>query len=67
MQEVFVTMVQTFRTFRPGPPIESWLFGIAKKERKQALRNRTRRQDIANAFFQGHLAAAPCRCPHPAR
>jgi len=50
MQEVFVTMVKTLRTFRPGLPIESWLFGTAKNKCKQALRNRTRRQDIANAF-----------------
>jgi RNA polymerase sigma-70 factor, ECF subfamily len=52
MQEVFVTMVHTFRTFRPGPPVESWLFGMAKHKCQQALRNRTRRQDIANAFVK---------------
>ncbi len=52
MQEVFVTMVHTLRTFRPGPPIDRWLFGMAKKKCKQALRNRTRRQDIANAFVK---------------
>ena len=50
MQEVFVTMVRTLRTFRPGPPVKSWLFGMAKHKCQQALRNRTRRQDIANAF-----------------
>jgi RNA polymerase sigma factor (sigma-70 family) len=50
MQEVFVTMVHTLRTFRPGPPVEGWLFGMAKHKCQQALRNRTRRQDIANAF-----------------
>lgn len=53
MREVFVTMVQTLRTFRPGPPIESWLFGMAQHKCQQALRNRTRRQDIANAFWKG--------------
>src|SRR5215216_524804 len=31
MQEVFVTMVKTLRTYRPGPPVESWLFGMAKQ------------------------------------
>jgi RNA polymerase sigma-70 factor (ECF subfamily) len=50
MQEVFVTMVHTLRTYRPGPPVESWLFGMAKQKCQHALRNRTRRQDIANAF-----------------
>jgi RNA polymerase sigma-70 factor, ECF subfamily len=50
MQEVFVTMVKTLRTYRPGPPVESWLFGMAKHKCQQTLRNRTRRQDIANAF-----------------
>jgi RNA polymerase sigma-70 factor, ECF subfamily len=50
MQEVFVTMVKTLRTYRPGPPVESWLFGMAKQKCQQTLRNRTRRQDIANAF-----------------
>jgi RNA polymerase sigma-70 factor (ECF subfamily) len=50
MQEVFVTMVTTLRTYRPGPPVESWLFGMAKHRCQQALRNRTRRQDIATAF-----------------
>ena len=50
MQEVFVSMVHTLRTYRPGPPVESWLFGMAKRKCQQALRNRTRRQDIANAF-----------------
>jgi RNA polymerase sigma factor (sigma-70 family) len=50
MQEVFVTMVKTLRTYRPGPPVESWLYGMAKHKCQQALRNRTRRQDIANAF-----------------
>ena len=50
MQEVFVTMVTTLRTYRPGPPVEGWLFGMAKQKCQQTLRNRTRRQDIANAF-----------------
>jgi RNA polymerase sigma factor (sigma-70 family) len=50
MQEVFVTMVQTLRTYRPGPPVEGWLYGMAKHRCQQALRNRMRRQDIANAF-----------------
>jgi RNA polymerase sigma-70 factor, ECF subfamily len=50
MQEVFVTMVKTLRTYRPGPPVESWLFGMAKQKCQQTLRNRTRRQDIATAF-----------------
>src|SRR5919109_3570979 len=50
MQEVFLTMVQTLRTYRPGPRVESWLYGMAKHKCQQALRNRTRRQDIANAF-----------------
>ena len=66
MQEVFVTMVHTFRTFRPGPPVESWLFGMAKQKCQQALRNRTRRQDIANAFGKDigqQLHAEPCSPP----
>jgi RNA polymerase sigma-70 factor, ECF subfamily len=50
MQDVFVTMVRTLRTYRPGPPVEGWLFGMAKQKCQQTLRNRTRRQDIANAF-----------------
>jgi RNA polymerase sigma-70 factor, ECF subfamily len=50
MQEVFVTMVKTLRTYRPGPPVEGWLFAMAKQKCQHALRNRTRRQDIANAF-----------------
>jgi RNA polymerase sigma-70 factor (ECF subfamily) len=50
MQEVFVTMVHTLRTYRPGPPVEGWLYGMAKRTCQQALRNRTRRQAIANAF-----------------
>jgi RNA polymerase sigma-70 factor, ECF subfamily len=50
MQEVFVTMVKTLRTYQPGPPVEGWLFGMAKHKCQQVLRNRTRRQDIANAF-----------------
>jgi len=50
MQEVFITMVHALRTFRPGPPVEGWLFGMAKHKCQQALRNRARRQDIANAF-----------------
>jgi RNA polymerase sigma-70 factor (ECF subfamily) len=50
MQEVFVTMVTTLRTYRPGPPVEGWLYGMAKHRCQQALRNRTRRQDIATAF-----------------
>jgi RNA polymerase sigma-70 factor (ECF subfamily) len=50
MQEVFVAMVKTLRTFQPGPPVESWLYGMAKHKCQQALRNRTRRQDIATAF-----------------
>jgi RNA polymerase sigma-70 factor, ECF subfamily len=50
MQEVFVTMVTTLRTYRPGPPVESWLYGMAKHRCQQALRNRARRQDIATAF-----------------
>jgi DNA-directed RNA polymerase specialized sigma24 family protein len=50
MQEVVVTMVKTLRTYRPGPPVESWLFGMAKQKCQQTLRNRTRRQDIATAF-----------------
>ena len=50
VQEVFLTMVKTLRTYRPGPPVESWLYGMAKHRCQQALRNRTRRQDIANAF-----------------
>jgi RNA polymerase sigma-70 factor, ECF subfamily len=50
MQEVFVTMVRTLRTYRPGPPVEGWLFGMAKQKCQQTLRNRTRRQDIATAF-----------------
>jgi DNA-directed RNA polymerase specialized sigma24 family protein len=32
MQEVFVTMVKTLRTYRPGPPVEGWLFGMAKQK-----------------------------------
>jgi RNA polymerase sigma-70 factor, ECF subfamily len=51
MQDVFLTVMQALRTFRPGPPIETWLFGIAKNKCKQALRNRARRQDIATAFL----------------
>ena len=50
MQEVFVTMVTALRTYRPGPPVEGWLFGMARQKCQQALRNRTRRQDIATAF-----------------
>jgi RNA polymerase sigma factor (sigma-70 family) len=50
MQEVFLTMVKTLHTYRPGPPVESWLYGMAKQRCQQALRNRTRRQDIATAF-----------------
>jgi RNA polymerase sigma-70 factor, ECF subfamily len=50
MQEVFLTMVTALRTYRPGPPVESWLYGMAKHRCQQALRNRTRRQDIATAF-----------------
>jgi RNA polymerase sigma factor (sigma-70 family) len=50
MQDVFVTMVKTLRTYRPGPPVEGWLFGMAKQKCQQTLRNRTRRQDIATAF-----------------
>ena len=50
MQEVFVTMVTTLRTYRPGPPVEGWLYGMAKHRCQQALRNRMRRQDIATAF-----------------
>jgi RNA polymerase sigma-70 factor, ECF subfamily len=50
MQEVFLTMVKTLRTYRPGPPVESWLYGMAKQRCQQALRNHTRRQDIATAF-----------------
>ena len=49
-QEVFITMVTTLRTYRPGPPVEGWLYGMAKHRCQQALRNRTRRQDIATAF-----------------
>jgi RNA polymerase sigma-70 factor, ECF subfamily len=64
MQEVFVTMVTTLRTYRPGPPVEGWLFGMAKQKCQQALRNRTRRQDIATAFGkdiwqQLHAEASP--------
>jgi RNA polymerase sigma-70 factor (ECF subfamily) len=67
MQEVFVTMVQTLRTLRPAPPIESWLFGVAKHKSPQALRNRTRRQDIANALVkdiwqQLHAEASTLPC-----
>jgi len=50
MQEVFLTMVTALRSYRPGPPVESWLYGMAKHKCQQALRNRTRRQDIATAF-----------------
>jgi RNA polymerase sigma factor CnrH len=50
MQEVFVAMVTALRTYRPGVPVEGWLFGMAKQKCQQALRNRTRRQDIATAF-----------------
>jgi RNA polymerase sigma factor (sigma-70 family) len=50
MQEVFVTMVHTLRTYRPGVPVEGWLFGMAKQKCQQALRNRMRRQDIVTAF-----------------
>jgi RNA polymerase sigma factor (sigma-70 family) len=50
MQEVFVTMVTALRTYRPGPPVEGWLYGMAKQKCQQALRNRTRRQDIVTAF-----------------
>jgi RNA polymerase sigma factor (sigma-70 family) len=50
MQEVFVTMVTALRTYRPGPPVEGWLFGMAKQKCQQALRNHMRRQDIAAAF-----------------
>jgi RNA polymerase sigma-70 factor (ECF subfamily) len=50
MQDVFVTMVKTLRTYRPGPPVEGWLFGMAKQKCQQTLRNRARRQDIATAF-----------------
>ena len=66
MQEVFVTMVRTLRPYRPGPPVESWLFGMAKQKCQQALRNRTRRQDIANAFGKDigqQLHAEPCSPP----
>jgi RNA polymerase sigma factor (sigma-70 family) len=50
MQEVFVTMVTALRTYQPGPPVEGWLYGMAKHKCQQALRNRMRRQDIATAF-----------------
>jgi len=50
MQDVFATMVKSLRTYRPGPPVEGWLFGMAKQKCQQTLRNRTRRQDIATAF-----------------
>jgi RNA polymerase sigma-70 factor, ECF subfamily len=50
MQEVFLTMVKTLRTYRPGPPVEGWLYGMAKHRCQQTLRNRTRRQNIADAF-----------------
>jgi RNA polymerase sigma-70 factor (ECF subfamily) len=50
MQDVFVTMVRSLRTYRPGPPVESWLYGMAKQKCQQTLRNRARRQDIATAF-----------------
>jgi RNA polymerase sigma-70 factor (ECF subfamily) len=50
VQDMFVTMVHTLRTYRPGPPVEGWLYGMAKQKCQQALRNGTRRQDIANAF-----------------
>jgi len=64
MQEVFVTMVHALRTYRPGPPVEGWLYGMAKRQCQQALRNRTRRQDIATAFGkeigrQVHAEASP--------
>ena len=66
MQEVFVTMVHTLRTYRPGPPVEGWLFGMAKQKCQQTLRNRTRRQDIANAFgkdIQSQVHAEPSSPP----
>jgi len=66
MQEVFVTMVTTLRTYRPGPPVEGWLFGMAKQRCQQTLRNRTRRQDIATVFgkdIQQQVHAAPCTPP----
>jgi RNA polymerase sigma-70 factor, ECF subfamily len=66
MQEVFVTMVHTLRTYRPGPPVEGWLFGMAKQKCQQTLRNRTRRQDIANTFgkdIQQQVHARPCTPP----
>jgi RNA polymerase sigma-70 factor, ECF subfamily len=66
MQEVFVTMVTTLRTYRPGPPVESWLFGMAKQKCQQTLRNRTRRQDIATAFgkdIQQQVHAEPSSPP----
>ena len=66
MQEVFVTMVHTLRTYRPGPPVEGWLFGMAKQKCQQTLRNRTRRQDIANAFgkdIRQQLYAEPSSPP----
>jgi RNA polymerase sigma factor (sigma-70 family) len=66
VQEVFVTMVYTLRTYRPGPPVEGWLFGMAKQKCQQVLRNRTRRQDIANAFgkdIQQQVHAEPSSPP----
>jgi RNA polymerase sigma-70 factor, ECF subfamily len=66
MQEVFVTMVKTLRTSRPGPPVERWLFSMANHKGQQALRNRTRRQDIATAFGKDiwqQLHAEPCGPP----
>ena len=50
MQEVFVTMVQTLRTYRPGPPVESWLFGMAKHVGSHGPATSKVLQDIATAF-----------------
>ena len=65
-QDVFVAMVKTLRTYRPGPPVESWLFSMAKHKCQQTLRNHTRRQDIANAFGKDigqQLHAKPSNLP----
>jgi RNA polymerase sigma-70 factor (ECF subfamily) len=50
-QDVFVTAWENLPKYQPVAPLNTWLFGIARKKSQQAFRNRARRREIDRAFM----------------
>jgi RNA polymerase sigma-70 factor (ECF subfamily) len=62
MQDIFIKVCDVLPRFRPGAPVQPWLFGIARRHCLQVLRNHLNRRRLIHEQ-QRKIAAANHRDP----